>query len=92
MPLEVRRAARGGRLPRPPLPFVTALVLPAWRTLTNGPQPLPPRHHLAIPRAQETAWDLLIIAAIAQRQNGDLTWLEPYWPAITSWCVAWPWP
>jgi hypothetical protein len=34
---------------------------------------------------EETAWDLLIIAAIAQRQNGDLTWLEPYWPAIQSW-------
>lgn len=34
---------------------------------------------------EETAWDLLIIAAIAQRQDGDLTWLEPYWPAIESW-------
>lgn len=34
---------------------------------------------------EETAWDLLIIAAIAQRQGGDLTWLEPYWPAIQTW-------
>ena len=34
---------------------------------------------------EETAWDLLIIAAIAQRQQGDLTWLEPYWPAIQTW-------
>ena len=34
---------------------------------------------------EETSWDLLIIAAIAQRQGGDLTWLEPYWPAIQTW-------
>jgi hypothetical protein len=34
---------------------------------------------------EETAWDLLIIAAIAQRQGGDLTWLEPYWPVIQTW-------
>ena len=34
---------------------------------------------------EETAWDLLIIAAIAQRQGGDLTWLEPYWPTIELW-------
>jgi len=34
---------------------------------------------------EETAWDLLIIAAIAQRQGGDLTWLQPYWPAIQKW-------
>ena len=34
---------------------------------------------------EETAWDLLIIAAIAQRQGGDLTWLVPYWPAISTW-------
>lgn len=66
---------------------------------TNQPYPLPwAPHHLGhwpiadLPYTgqenmplEETAWDLLIIAAIAQRQNGDLTWLEPYWPAITSW-------
>ena len=34
---------------------------------------------------EETAWNLLIIAAIGQRQGGDLTWLEPYWPAIQTW-------
>ena len=34
---------------------------------------------------EETAWDLLIIAAIAQRQGGDLSWLEPYWPVIQTW-------
>lgn len=34
---------------------------------------------------EETAWDLLIIAAIAQRQGGDLTWLQPYWPLMDSW-------
>ena len=34
---------------------------------------------------EETAWDLLIIAAIAQRQGGDLAWLEPYWPVIETW-------
>jgi hypothetical protein len=34
---------------------------------------------------EETAWDLLIIAAIGQRQGGDLTWLEPYWPVIQTW-------
>ena len=34
---------------------------------------------------EETAWDLLAIAAVAQRTGGDLTWLEPYWPVIQTW-------
>jgi hypothetical protein len=34
---------------------------------------------------EETSWALLIIAAIAQRQGGDLSWLVPYWPAISTW-------
>ena len=34
---------------------------------------------------EETAWNLLIIAAIGQRQGGDFTWLEPYWPAVSTW-------
>jgi hypothetical protein len=34
---------------------------------------------------EETSWDLLIIALIAQRQGGDLTWLAPYWDAIQTW-------
>jgi hypothetical protein len=66
---------------------------------TNQPYPLPwAPHHLGYwPLAdlpytsqenmplEETAWDLLIIAAIAQRQGGDLTWLAPYWPVIGTW-------
>ena len=28
---------------------------------------------------------ILVLAGIAQRQGGDLTWLEPYWPAIELW-------
>ncbi len=39
---------------------------------------------------EETAWNLLIIAAIGQRQGGDFTWLEPYWPAISTWCEVHP--
>jgi hypothetical protein len=34
---------------------------------------------------EETAWDLLIIAAIAQREGGDVTWLAPYWDTIVRW-------
>ena len=34
---------------------------------------------------EETSWNLLIIAAIAQRQGGDLSWLAPYWPAMETW-------
>jgi len=34
---------------------------------------------------EETAWDLLIIAAIAQRQGGDVAWLAPYWSTIEKW-------
>ena len=34
---------------------------------------------------EETAWDLLVIAAIAQRQGGDLSWLAPYWPVMETW-------
>jgi Domain of unknown function (DUF4965)/Domain of unknown function (DUF5127) len=34
---------------------------------------------------EETAYFMLQIAAIAQRQGGDVTWLEPYWPAIQNW-------
>ena len=34
---------------------------------------------------EETAWNLLVIAAIAQRQGGDLTWLAPYWPVMETW-------
>ena len=33
----------------------------------------------------QTSFFLLTIAAIGQRQGGDLTWLEPYWPAIQTW-------
>ena len=55
-----------------------------------APLPVPPvlLPLLQLLLLQETAWDLLIIAAIAQRQGGDLTWLEPYWPAIQTWCVG----
>ena len=28
---------------------------------------------------------LLIIAATAQRQGGDVQWLQPYWPALQQW-------
>jgi hypothetical protein len=66
---------------------------------TSEPYPMPwAPHHLGhwpladLPASEqenmpleETAWDMLIIAAIAQRQGGDLTWLEPYWPAIQTW-------
>ena len=34
---------------------------------------------------EETAWDILSIAAIAQRQGDDLTWLTPYWPVMETW-------
>lgn len=34
---------------------------------------------------EETSWDILSIAAIAQRQGDDLTWLTPYWPVIGIW-------
>ena len=34
---------------------------------------------------EETAWNLLVIAAIAQRQGGDLSWLAPYWPVMETW-------
>lgn len=68
---------------------------------TNQPYPLPfAPHHLGfwpiadLPYTQqenmpleETAWDLLIIAAIAQRQGGDLTWLTPFWPLLQTWCA-----
>jgi hypothetical protein len=69
------------------------------RTQTNQPYPLPwAPHHLGywpiadLPYTkqenmplEETAWDLLIIAAIAQRQGGDLTWLTPYWSVLQTW-------
>ena len=34
---------------------------------------------------EETAWNLLILASIGQRQGGDFSWLEPYWPAVSTW-------
>lgn len=34
---------------------------------------------------EETAWDILSIAAVAQRQGDDLTWLTPYWPVLETW-------
>lgn len=34
---------------------------------------------------EETSYFLLNIALIAQQQGGDLTWLTPYWPALTQW-------
>ena len=72
---------------------------------TSEPYPMPwAPHHLGywpladLPASrqenmplEETAWDLLIIAAIAQRQGGDLTWLEPYWrecPPFSFCCSA----
>ena len=77
--------------------MITHLEYAMNRTSEPYPMPWAP-HHLGFwPIAdlpadrqenmplEETAWDLLIIAAIAQRQGGDLTWLEPYWPAIQTW-------
>ena len=66
---------------------------------TNQPYPLPfAPHHLGywpiadLPYTsqenmplEESSWDLLIIALIGQAQGGDLTWLQPYWPAIQQW-------
>lgn len=66
---------------------------------TSQPYPLPwAPHHLGYwPLAnlkytdqenmplEETSYFLLIIAAIAQRQGGDVSYLKPYWPAIQSW-------
>jgi hypothetical protein len=34
---------------------------------------------------EETSFFLLIIAATAQRQGGDVQWLQPYWPALEQW-------
>jgi hypothetical protein len=34
---------------------------------------------------EESSWMLLQIASIAQREGGDLSWLEPYWPAVQQW-------
>ena len=78
--------------PPPPPPPIPAL---------NNSQPYPlawAPHHLGFwPIAdlpytnqenmplEETSWFLLIIAATAQRQGGDVQWLQPYWPAIESW-------
>ena len=77
--------------------MITHLEYAMNRTSEPYPMPWAP-HHLGywpiadLPASrqenmplEETAWDLLIIAAIAQRQGGDLTWLEPYWPAIQTW-------
>lgn len=66
---------------------------------TSSPYPYPwAPHHLGhwplanLPASkqenmplEETAWNMLIIAAVAQRQGGDVTWLQPYWPAIQTW-------
>jgi hypothetical protein len=67
--------------------------------MTNQPYPLEwAPHHLGnwpladLPYTgqenmplEETAWDILSIAAIAQRQGDDLTWLTPYWPVMEIW-------
>ena len=66
---------------------------------TSQPYPLPwAPHHLGFwPVAdlpytnqenmplEETSYFILNIALIAQQQGGDVTWLTPYWPAITQW-------
>ena len=68
---------------------------------TNQPYPLPwAPHHLGYwPIAnlpynkqenmplEQTSWDMLVLAAVAMRQGGDVTWLAPYWPVLTSWYV-----
>jgi Domain of unknown function (DUF5127)/Domain of unknown function (DUF4965)/Domain of unknown function (DUF4964) len=68
------------------------------RGFTSQPYPLPwAPHHLGhwplanLPYTQqenmpleESAWALLSIAVVAQRQGGDLTWLTPYWPLVPS--------
>jgi len=66
---------------------------------TNQPYPLPwAPHHLGywpiadLPYTnqenmplEETSWNLLILALIAQAQGGDVRWLEPYWSVIQTW-------
>ena len=63
------------------------------------PQPFAPHHLGYWPLAnlpytkqenmplEETSWNLLIIALIAQAQGGDLEWIAPYWPVIQTWYV-----
>jgi hypothetical protein len=82
MPLEVRALAR-----------VVAFYVRPRRTnsstsfLTMSHRNTPPKNTRA--RAptplQETSFFLLVIAAVAQRQGGDVTYLQPYWPAIQAW-------
>ena len=36
---------------------------------------------------EETSWNLLILALIAQAQGGDVQWLAPYWGAIETWAT-----
>ena len=69
---------------------------------TREPYPLPfAPHHLGVwPIAdlpytkqenmplEETSWNLLIIALIAQAQGGDLQWIAPYWPVVETWYTA----
>lgn len=66
---------------------------------TSQPYPLPwaPHHLGSWPIAnlpytaqenmplEETSWDILSIAAIAQLQGDDLSWLVPYWPVVQTW-------
>lgn len=68
---------------------------------TREPYPLPfAPHHLGVwPIAdlpytkqenmplEETSWNLLIIALIAQAQGGDLQWIAPYWPVVETWYI-----
>jgi hypothetical protein len=61
------------------------------------PQPFAPHHLGYWPLAnlpytkqenmplEETSWNLLIIALIAQAQGGDMEWIAPYWPVIETW-------
>jgi hypothetical protein len=34
---------------------------------------------------EETSFFFLMIASIAQRQGGDVSWLTPYWPVMNTW-------
>jgi len=77
--------------------MVTHLEYAANKTSEPYPFPFAPHHLGYWPLAnlpytrqenmplEETAWDLLILAAVAQRQGGDVAWLEPYWPVVQTW-------
>ena len=82
MPLECVESRQGAETTREAPPH------PHTHTNASSFLPLPSTHpppHSLPSHPRETSYFILAIAAIAQRQGGDVDWIVPYLPVLNEW-------